>query len=244
QRLRRQWWRRRRRFRITPEQLPRAGTADATFVVRDNRRHTDDIERSYRAAIRAARKRIVIANAYFFPGYRFIKELRNAARRGVEVHLILQGEPDMPFVKRAAEMLYHYMLRAGVCIHEYCERPLHGKVAVIDDDWSTVGSSNLDPMSLSFNLEANVFIRDRGFAQVLTANLDQLMRASCREITAQGLGTLAGWPLLQSVLAYHLTRYYPKWALWLPRHVPRLLPAVANTKPVAPAFVMAAKEKG
>jgi cardiolipin synthase len=55
----------------------------------------DDIERQYRVAIRAARKRIVIANAYFFPGYRLIKDLKRAARRGVDVRLILQGEPDM-----------------------------------------------------------------------------------------------------------------------------------------------------
>jgi cardiolipin synthase len=151
--------------------------------VRDNRRHMDDIERHYRIAIRAAKKRIVIANAYFFPGYRFIKELKRAARRGVDVRLILQGEPDMPFVKTAASMLYHHLLRAGVKIYEYCERPLHGKVALMDDEWATVGSSNLDPMSLSFNLEANVIIRDRAFNQTLSANLDKLMCNACSEVT-------------------------------------------------------------
>ena len=52
-------------------------------------------------------------------------------------------------------------------IHEYCERPLHGKVAVVDDEWATVGSSNLDPLSLSLNLEANVIMRDRAFADCL-----------------------------------------------------------------------------
>lgn len=244
QRQRRQWWRWRKQFRAAPEQLPHAGTADAMFVVRDNRRHMDDIERTYRIAIRSARKRIVIANAYFFPGYRFIRELRRAARRGVDVRLILQGEPDMPFVKTAASMLYHHLLRAGVRIYEYCERPLHGKVAVMDDDWCTVGSSNLDPMSLSFNLEANVIIRDRAFTETLAANLDKLMCDACNQITVESLGELRGWGLVRSFLAYHFTRYYPKWAQWLPRHVPRLLPAAANSKPVAPAFVVAAKEKG
>ena len=84
------------------------------FVVRDNRQHMNDIERHYRIAIRAARKRIVIANAYFFPGYRLIKELRRAARRGVDVRLILQGEPDMAFVKTAARMLYHQQASSEV----------------------------------------------------------------------------------------------------------------------------------
>jgi len=203
----------------------------------------DDIERHYRIAIRAAKKRIVIANAYFFPGYRFIKELKRAARRGVDVRLILQGEPDMAFVKTAAGMLYHYLLRAGVRIYEYCERPLHGKVAVMDDEWATVGSSNLDPMSLSFNLEANVIIRDRGFTETLAANLDKLMCSACTQVTEPSLGELRGWPLVQSFLAYHFTRRYPRWAQWLPRHVPRLMPAAAQPgKPLAPVLA-AAKEK-
>ena len=77
-------------------------------------------------ALRAARERVVIANAYFFPGYRLVRELRRAARRGVDVRLILQGEPDMPIVKTAAGLLYDHLLRAGVHIYEYCERPLHG----------------------------------------------------------------------------------------------------------------------
>jgi len=243
QREKRQWWRWRKKWRAAPEQLARAGTADAMFVVRDNRRHTDDIERHYRIALRAAKKRIVIANAYFFPGYRFIRELRRAARRGVDVRLILQGEPDMQWVRTASSMLYHHLLRAGVKIYEYCERPLHGKVAVMDDEWCTVGSSNLDPMSLLFNLEANVIIRDRGFTQTLSANLDQLMCRACNQITQESLGELKGWPLVQSFLAYHFTRHYARWATWLPRHVPRLLPAAPTQgKPLAPVF-MGLKEK-
>ncbi|MBE7367557.1 cardiolipin synthase ClsB [Ramlibacter pallidus] len=237
QREKRQWWRRRKRMRTTPEETPAAGGADALFVVRDNRRHMDDIERHYRIAIRAAKKRIVIANAYFFPGYRFIKELKRAARRGVDVRLILQGQPDMAFVKTAAEMLYHHLLRAGVRIYEYCDRPLHGKVAVMDDEWSTVGSSNLDPMSLVFNLEANVIIRDREFNATLSQNLDKLMCDSCNQITLDALGELKGWPLVRSFLAYHFTRRYPGWAGWLPRHVPRLIPPAPNAgKPLSPAF--------
>ena len=241
--LRREWWRWRKQFRAQAEDLPPAGSADAMFVVRDNRQHPDDIERHYRIAIRAAKKRIIIANAYFFPGYRFIRELKRAARRGVDVRLILQGQPDMAFVKTAAEMLYHHLLRAGVRIYEYCERPLHGKVAVMDDEWSTVGSSNLDPMSLVFNLEANVIIRDRGFTQTLASNLDKLMCKACNEVTLDALGDLKGWPWVRSFLAYHFTRQYPAWAAWLPRHVPRLVPPLPNAgKPLAPVFA-GAKDK-
>jgi cardiolipin synthase len=221
----RSWWRWRSRYRRSPEPLPHAGTASAMLVVRDNGLHQSDIERQYRIAIRAARKRVMIANAYFFPGYRFIKELRRAARRGVDVQLILQGEPDMAIVKLAAGMLYHRLLGAGVRIFEYCERPLHGKVALMDDEWATVGSSNLDPLSLALNLEANAIIRDRAFNQHLCDRLQQLIRKGCRPVHAQELGEHSGWSWMRSFMAYHFTRRYPAWASWLPRHVPRLRPA-------------------
>ena len=222
----RHWWRWRSRLRSNPQSMPQVGTASAMLVVRDNSEHTSDIERHYRIAIRAARKRLVIANAYFFPGYRFMKELRHAARRGVDVRLILQGEPDMAIVKTAATMLYHQLLRAGVRIYEYNKRPLHGKVALMDDEWATVGSSNLDPLSLALNLEANVIIRDGTFNRHLHERLDKLMCSSCNEIKQEALGELRGWSMLQSFLAYHFTRRYPAWASWLPRRAPRLLPAL------------------
>lgn len=226
------WFRRRLQAAHDDDTAP-AGAADVLFVTRDNRRHTSDIERHYRAAIRAARQRIVIANAYFFPGYRLIKEMRRAARRGVDVRLILQGEPDMPIVKVAASMLYHHLLHAGVKIYEYRERPLHGKVALMDDRWSTVGSSNLDPLSLSLNLEANVMVRDKAFNGVLWQNLDALMRTGCKQVQAEDLTEWSGWRLVRSFFIFHLLRWYPAWAGWLPRHAPRLTP-VAVGEPGAP----------
>ena len=222
------WFRRRLRQAPAVEHAA-AGQADAMFVTRDNRRHTNDIERQYRAAIRAARERIVIANAYFFPGYRLIKELRRAARRGVDVRLILQGEPDMPIVKTAASMLYHHLLHAGVRIYEYCDRPLHGKVALMDDKWSTVGSSNLDPLSLSLNLESNVIVRDRAFNGVLWERMDHLMQHSCKKIDAADLASeWSGWRLVRSFFVFHILRWYPALLGRLPRHAPRLTPAEAT----------------
>ena len=221
---------RRHLFRRAParpasDSVPAAGSAEALFVTRDNREHQNDIERHYRIAIRGARRRIIIANAYFFPGYRLLKELRKAARRGVDVQLILQGEPDMPIVKIAASMLYHHLLGAGVKIYEYCQRPLHGKVALTDDEWSTVGSSNLDPLSLSLNLEANVIIKDRAFNQQLGEHLTQLMESSCKQIHAADLTESGAWVTLRSFFVFHLLRRYPAWFGWLPAHTPRLMPA-------------------
>ena len=201
---------------------PAARRCAGLLVVRDNDQHRDDIERHYRAAIRSARRQVIIANAYFFPGYRLLRELRRAARRGVEVHLILQGEPDMPIVKTAAELLYDHLLRDGVHVHEYCKRPLHGKVAVIDDDWSTVGSSNLDPLSLSLNLEANVILRDRAFADCLRGRLQHLIDHECRPARVPPPSRWSFWPQLRSALVFHFLRHFSTWAGYLPRHAPKL----------------------
>jgi cardiolipin synthase len=215
-------WYQRRPAQSVAQSQPHAGTADAMFIWRDNRQHKNDIERQYRLAIRLARQRVVIANAYFFPGYTFLRELRKAARRGVEVTLILQGKPDMAIVQTAAAMLYHHLLRGGVRIYEYCDRPLHGKVALVDDEWSTVGSSNLDPLSLSLNLEANVIIRDRGFNQQLSDNLQQLMTNSCKKVEARDLNEFHAWRRVRSFLLFHFLRRFPTWVGWLPAHAPRL----------------------
>jgi cardiolipin synthase A/B len=225
---------------------PQHGAADgggaALFVTRDNGKHTDDIERHYRVAIRAARHRIIIANAYFFPGFRLLKELRKAARRGVDVQLILQGEPDMPIVKVAAGMLYHHLINAGVRIHEYCERPLHGKVAVFDNQLATVGSSNLDPLSLSLNLEANVFIKDSQFNRQLGERLTRLMAHSCKEIRLADLAESSRWRVIRSFFIFHFLRRYPAWGGWLPAHTPRLRPVQSSAADTPDDAVDAAGE--
>ena len=154
-----------------------------------------------------------------------LAQLRRAARRGADVRLILQGAPDMPIAKTAAGLLYHHLLSAGVKIYEYCERPLHGKVALTDDEWSTVGSSNLDPLSLSFNLEANIIIKDRAFNQHLREHLEQLMRSSCKQVQASDLAGSGLWLRVRSFFVFHLLRHYPAWFGWLPAHTPRLTSA-------------------
>lgn len=188
----------------------------AAFVKRDNHRHRNDIEHCYRAAIRTAQHEVLIANAYFFPGWRLLRDLRRASRRGVKVQLILQGEPDMAVVRVAARLLYHALVRDGVQVHEYCERPLHGKVAVVDDDWVTIGSSNLDPLSLSLNLEANVIVRDRALADALRASLRRLQSCHCTEVKAAHLPQPNMWRYLVSSLTYHVVRGWPRWLRWLP----------------------------
>lgn len=214
------WWQRRRQRRSELAFSEHDG--QVRLVYRDNGDHRTDIEEVYRLALRSAQRRVVIANAYFFPGFRLLREIRNAARRGVDVRLILQGQPDMLVAKLAARMTYDYLLKSGVQIHEYCERPLHGKVALVDEDWSTVGSSNLDPLSLSMNLEANVLIRDCAFNRELFERLEILSNHHCKAMSPDKAPRGRVWHMTIGFLVFHFLRHFPAWAGWLPAHKPRL----------------------
>jgi cardiolipin synthase len=221
------WWQRRRQRRAEMAFSDHDG--QVRLVFRDNDQHNTDIEEVYLQVLRRAKRRVVIANAYFFPGYRLLREIRNAARRGVEVRLILQGQPDMLVAKLAARMTYDYLLKAGVQIHEYCQRPLHGKVALVDEEWSTVGSSNLDPLSLSLNLEANVLIRDRAFNQHLFERLEDLSQNHCKAMDASQSPRGRIWHMTVGFLVFHFLRHFPAMAGWLPAHKPRLKPFRGDT---------------
>ncbi len=165
--------------------------ARAALLLRDNLRHRTGIERAYLRAIGRARREIVIANAYFVPGGRMRRALVNAARRGVRVVLLLQGRYEYFMQYYAARPVFSALLQAGVEIHEYAPSFLHAKVAVIDGRWATVGSSNLDPLSLLLAREANVVVDDARFAGRLR---DRLGRALVEEGRAMDPGTFASRP--------------------------------------------------
>jgi cardiolipin synthase len=174
------WASLRRRWRdkriIAVDAAPR-GSQRAALAVRDNLRHRADIEDAYLAAIGNARVEIIIANAYFFPGVRFRRALLDATRRGVRVMLLLQGRVEYFLQHYASRAFYGPLLDAGVEIYEYKRSFMHAKVAVIDQRWSTVGSSNIDPFSLLLAREANIVVDDQPFAQELQRNLQRDMES-------------------------------------------------------------------
>ena len=149
----------------------RASLARAALLLRDNVSHRTSIERAYRKAIGEARREVIIANAYFVPGARMRKALREAARRGVRVVLLLQGRYEYFMQYHAARSVYGMLLKHGVEIHEYAPSFLHAKVAVVDGHWATVGSSNLDPFSILLAREANLVVQDEAFASQLRTEI-------------------------------------------------------------------------
>lgn len=119
------------------------------------------------AAVAHARKRIWITQAYFAPDEVFLEVLRDAARRGVDVRLLLPGISDAPLVVQASRADYESLLEAGVRIYEHVGSTLHAKTAVVDGAWSTIGSANLDYRSFLHNHELNAIIVDRDFGHAL-----------------------------------------------------------------------------
>jgi cardiolipin synthase A/B len=175
---------------LREEEVPDPRPMRAAFLVRDNLRQRRAIERSYVEAIRHARTRVDLAVPYFYPGRMFRRALRDAAQRGVQVRLLLQGKVDYRIAALAAHALYDELRHRGVRIYEYMPAFLHAKVAVVDDDWATVGSSNIDPLSLLLNLEANVVVRDPAFSASLAASLQRAFDVS-REVV--GAPERTGW---------------------------------------------------
>lgn len=153
---------------------PGVNGAAAALLLRDNVRHRHDIERAYLKAIGEARHDIVIANAYFVPGRKLRRALTVAAKRGVRVRLLVQGRYENFFQFHAARPVHQTLVAAGIEIREYAPSALHAKVAVVDQRWATVGSTNLDPLSLLLAREANVLTTDERFAAMLYQRLDAL----------------------------------------------------------------------
>jgi cardiolipin synthase len=152
----------------------------AALLLRDNVRNRARIERSYLKAIGEARQHIVLANAYFLPGGRLRRALIHAVRRGVHVQVVVQGQYEYFMQYHASRPVLGQLAAHGVEVREYMPGFLHAKVAVMDGVWATVGSSNLDPLSLLLAREANVVVHDPAFAARLGAALEGVIRAHTR----------------------------------------------------------------
>jgi cardiolipin synthase len=182
------------------------GRMRAAFLVRNNIRHRRDIENAYLQAIEQAQSEIILANAYFFPGLKFRHALMDAAGRGIKVILLLQGKVDYRLLHYASLALYGSFLDAGMDIYEYHKSLMHAKVAVIDEHWATVGSSNLDPLSLLLSMEANVVVDDKDFATQLKDSLGQAIQMGARRISQDKWKMRTIRVRLVSWLSYALVR--------------------------------------
>jgi cardiolipin synthase len=152
---------------------PESGNAvQAALVVRDSLRNRHTIQRAYLGAIGRAHHSVLMANPYFAPGLKFRRALALAAQRGVEVSLLI-GVGEIWLQDMVARSFYPKLLASGVKVYEYRKTQLHAKIAVVDEDWATVGSSNCDGLSLFLNQEANVVVKDARFAKTVRAHIER-----------------------------------------------------------------------
>jgi cardiolipin synthase len=184
---------------------PASPSVRAALLLRDNVHHRTQIERAYRKAIGSARQDILIANAYFLPGRRLRHALIRAAQRGVRVRLLLLAQFSWPLQAHAVRWMYRPLIEAGVEIHEYDSSFLHAKVAVVDGHWATVGSSNLDPLSLLLAREANVVVQDPVFGAQLQARLLQALAQDGRVVDRAAMD-VPPWSRWLDHLAFALLR--------------------------------------
>jgi cardiolipin synthase len=193
-----------------------AGHMRSAFLVRDNFRHRRDIENAYLQAIAQAKSEIILANAYFLPGLNFRHALLAASRRGVRVVLLLQGKMEYRLAHYASRALFGSLLEAGIEVYEYHKSILHAKVAVIDNHWATVGSSNIDPFSLLLSLEANIVIDDQTFADTIKDSLEQAITKGAKRVFEDSWSSQNIMLRLASWLSYGMVRFmigivgYPK----------------------------------
>ena len=208
------WMQFRRRGQTNPlgvQAMP-CGRRRGALFVRDNLQHRTDIEKAYLDAIGRATTEVVIANAYFFPGMGFRRALADASARGVRVVLLLQGRVEYVLLHYATRALYRFFLDAGVEIYEYHRSFLHAKVAVIDERWATVGSSNIDPMSLLLAREANVMIDDAGFARELRASLTEAMELGAQRVQAASWHRQSLPVRIMTWICYEMVRFLTGWS--------------------------------
>ncbi len=170
-------------------------------VTNDMHRGRVSIRLSYRKAIREAREKIYITNAYFLPTLGVLRGLCDAAKRGVDVQIMVAGTTDVTVVKLATRTIYGRLLRAGIRLYEWHGRVLHAKTAVIDGHWATVGSSNLDQQSLRLNMEVNAIIEDGRFARSVETMFHEDLE-HCEEISLASWRQRPWWERIASWAAY------------------------------------------
>lgn len=194
-------WRRQKGPRFDEKRFlrPRAAACAAFNVVgNDFALHQKAIRKAYVDAMGRAKEKVFLTQAYFLPPGKLLKTMYKAVRRGVRVALIVAATTDVKLVLWGARGLYPKLLKNGVEIYEWQGRVLHAKTAVVDGSWATIGSSNLDSLSLRQNLEVNAVVVDHDFGRAMESLfLDDL--AHCERITHE---TVKGYGLVRRLLSW------------------------------------------
>ena len=148
-------------------------------------RRKNEISSTYVEMLRTATTQLTILCSYFLPGKVIRKQIVNAIKRGVTIRVIAAGHSDVILAKNAERWLYDWLLRNGVELYEYQKAILHGKIAVCDDQWMTIGSYNINNISTYASIELNLDVRNPGFAVHVRKTLEEIITNDCIRITTE-----------------------------------------------------------
>ncbi len=143
------------------------------------------VHKNLEQAIYFAKERIIIVCSYFIPNYKMIRLLKKAAERGVQVQLYLQGKSDIMLARDAGRYWYRALQRYHISIYEFPARVLHGKLAMVDDKWLTIGSSNFNHLSNYTSIETNTEVYSEAFCSIVKSRLQKNFDAYAEKIAPQ-----------------------------------------------------------
>ncbi|WP_291096962.1 MULTISPECIES: phospholipase D-like domain-containing protein [unclassified Flavobacterium] len=163
-----------------------SGETTVSVLQNDWLKRKTEIYKAYIKSIGSAKKEIIIVGSYFLPGRKLINTLKKASRNNVKIKLILSGISDLPMARRASCHFYSKLLGYNIELYEWENSILHGKAAVIDNNWTTIGSFNLNNLSSFASIEMNVAIDSSEFSNEFHLHLNQIM-SQCERITPESL---------------------------------------------------------
>ena len=179
---------------------------DIRILQNDWLNRKNEIQKEYVRSISNAQKEIVIVGSYFFPGRKIAWALKKASKRNVPITLIVSGISDLPFLRSASLYLYSLLLKYNIEIYEWNKSVLHGKAAVIDRKWTTIGSFNMNNLSSFGSIEMNVEVKSEAFSEKFLLDLDKII-VQCTKITPETLKKSDGFfTRYSNLLSYFFIR--------------------------------------
>lgn len=176
------------------------GNSLVRFRRNDWLKRNDEIHRSYVKAIVNATTSITVVASYFLPGFLFRKLLRDAARRGVKITIILAGKSDSTTLRLAETYLYDFYLKNNIKLYEWRNSVMHGKAILVDNAWLSIGSYNVNYLSRYLSIELNADIMDETLAHHFAKHLEDICQNDCNFINdlhkarkKHGAGTWRAW---------------------------------------------------
>jgi cardiolipin synthase len=178
------WWLKQDKKNEDDQLFPKKIFGESKVRIRRNDwiKHLNEISNTYLEIFRTAKKEIIVLCSYFLPGKAMRRYLSNATKRGVKVVVILAKKSDVTISKEAERWLYDWLIRNGIRIFEYKNNILHGKLAICDGEWMTIGSYNINNLSTYVSIEFNVDIKDSNFCTLAKREMERLIEYHCDEI--------------------------------------------------------------